>query len=412
MASVPQEFGRLLTAALYRIRSMEDMPIQVVQDELGYSIGRDSGGSAIEHWRKGHVPAKQAEVDSLAREIIRRTDFDRAWLRRFLRSADNPRADLLCNELFPVPASQAAPVALHRSGMPVQRPAALSVEEFAPFVVGPPITHCRQFFGRERELKRIFNGIGRFPLQNVAVIGAQRSGKTSLLHYLKNICGTHPAQLRPDQHAGWLRQPERYIWVFIDFQDARMSSLDYLLRFILSALHIPAPEPCTLIAFMDAVSSTLATPTIILMDEIGAALESAELDMKFWWSMRALGTSLTDGLLSFIVASHQSPAEQADSYNKPSPFFNIFQRLDLGPLAEPDARALIAGSPLPFAPADVTWIIAHSGGWPALIQILCQARLHALENAEPGSGWKDAGLRQTARYHYLVEQSCAPVMIR
>lgn len=400
MAPAPQEFGRLLTAALYRIRSIEDKPIQVVQDELGYSIGRESGGSAIEHWRKGHVPARQAEVELLAREIVRRTDFDRSWLLRFLRSADNPRADVVCNELFPVPATPPTPMPLRMADVPVQHP---PVEDLAPFVVGPPITHCRQFFGREPELKRIFNGIGRFPLQNVAVVGPQRSGKTSLLHYLKNICSTHPSQLRPDQHGAWLRQPERYTWVFIDFQDARMASQEYLLRFILSALAMPAPEPCTLIAFMDVVSSRLSTPAILLMDEIGAALESDELDMRFWWSMRALGTSLTNGNLGFIVASHQPPAEQAEASNKPSPFFNIFQRLDLGPLSDPAARALIASSPLPFAPADVEWIIDASGRWPALLQILCQARLHALENGERGNAWKDAGLRQTARYHYLLE---------
>ncbi|HEU5015719.1 MAG TPA: hypothetical protein VFT66_24560 [Roseiflexaceae bacterium] len=403
MASAPHEFGRLLTAALYRIRSIEDKPIQVVQDELGYSIGRESGGSAIEHWRKGHVPARQAEVEQLAREIVRRTDFDRSWLLKFLRSADNPRADVLCNELFPVPAVQAASVT-----MPSRMAAAPAyhsiIEDLAPFVVGPPITHCRQFFGRELELKRIFNGIGRFPLPHVAVIGPQRSGKTSLLHYLKNICSTPPSQLRPDQRHDWLRQPERYTWVFIDFQDVRMSSQEYLLRFMLSALKLPAPEPCTLISFMDTVSSKLLTPTIMLMDEIGAALASDELDMRFWWSMRSLGTSLTNGNLGFIVASHQPPAEQAEAYNKPSPFFNIFQRLDLGPLTEPAARALIASSPVPFAPADVEWIVAYSGGWPALVQILSQARLHALENGEIGSAWKDAGLRQTARYHYLLEQ--------
>ncbi len=404
MASAPQEFGRLLTAALYRIRSIEDKPIQVVQDELGYSIGRESGGSAIEHWRKGHVPARQAEVEQLAREIVRRTDFDRSWLLKFLRSADSPRADVLCNELFPVPAVQAAPVGVTRMATAPAHDHHPPVEDLAPFVVGPPITHCRQFFGRERELKRIFNGIDRFPLQNVAVIGPQRSGKTSLLHYLKNICSMLPSQLRSDQHNSWLRQPERYTWIFIDFQDVRMSSQEYLLRFMLSALQLPAPEPCTLISFMDIVSSKLSTPTMILMDEIGAALESDELDMKFWWSMRSLGTSLTNGNLGFIVASHQPPAEQAEAYNKPSPFFNIFQRLDLGPLTEPAARALIASSPVPFAPADVEWIVAYSGCWPALVQILSQVRLHALENGETDNAWKDAGLRQTARYHYLLEQ--------
>src|SRR3569832_801233 len=57
--------------------------------------------------------------------------------------------------------------------------------EPSPFITGPTITHPRNFFGRQRELKRLFDLLKRYPLQNAAIIGKRRSGKTSLLHYLK-----------------------------------------------------------------------------------------------------------------------------------------------------------------------------------------------------------------------------------
>ncbi|HIP72496.1 MAG TPA: ATP-binding protein, partial [Anaerolineae bacterium] len=70
----------------------------------------------------------------------------------------------------------------------------------------------------------------------------------------------------------------------------------------------------------------------------------------------------------------------------------------LGPLRETEARALIASSPIPFAPADVEWILQESGRWPFLLQILCRERLLALEEGEAGDEWREDGLRQIAPF--------------
>jgi hypothetical protein len=88
--------------------------------------------------------------------------------------------------------------------------------ESSPFITGTPIIHPRYFFGREKELKRLFNLLKRHPLQNAAIIGKKRSGKTSLLHYLKNITTTPPEQLRFGQKYDWLPQPQIYKWIFVD----------------------------------------------------------------------------------------------------------------------------------------------------------------------------------------------------
>ena len=77
-----------------------------------------------------------------------------------------------------------------------------SESEFVSLVC-PPIIAPRQFFGRERELKRIFGLWQRFPLQHVAVLGAKRSGKTSLLHFLKTITLAEPAELHPGKRSDW-----------------------------------------------------------------------------------------------------------------------------------------------------------------------------------------------------------------
>jgi hypothetical protein len=393
MPKSAEKFARLLTEGVHRIRFHESKTIQIVQDELGYALGRE-GQSAIEYWRKGHLPPDLSDVEKLARMIVTRGHLERGWLEQFLHSADHPAPEKLCDKLF-------SPDQNH-----VEPPAAdpwPPIGELGPFVVGPPITHPRHFFGREYELKRIFGLWRRFPLQNVAIIGRKRSGKTSLLHYLKNITTTPSDRLRPGQRADWLPQPEQYRWVFVDFQDVRMGRRESLLRYLLTSLALPIPEPCDLENFIDIVSDRLRSPAIILLDEISAALLSSELDQAFWGSLRSLGSNLTGGNLAFLLASHESPMELAQEQGKPSPFFNIFgHTFTLGPLLEAEAHELIASSPQPFAASEAAWISDQSQGWPCLLQALCHARLTALEYGESGDAWQQEGLQQMAPYRELL----------
>jgi len=399
MTSIEEKFAELLTQGVLRIRIAESKTVQVIQDELGYALGR-VGGTAVEYWRKGHIPPKSTEVETLAREIVKRGGLKRDWLAQFLALADYPNQARLVAELFPDQNQPEHPLA-SREPRPVSEP--FDYDTFEPFIVGPPILAPQYFFGRDYELRRIFSLWRRFPLQNVAVIGKKRSGKTSLLHYLMNITLTEPHHLRPDQKNDWLPQPEHYRWVFVDFQDARMVSRERLLRHILAGLGLPIPEPCDLAAFMDVVSETLTSPAIILMDEINAAIDSPELDQQFWGSLRSLGTNFTGGNLAFLLTSHESPAQLATERGKPSPFFNIFgHSLTLKPLPEPEARELIDSSPIQFTAEDIEWILTESACWPWLLQILCHLRLTALEFGETGDAWKQQGLRQIAPYWYLI----------
>ncbi|MBV9388613.1 MAG: hypothetical protein JOZ78_19495, partial [Chroococcidiopsidaceae cyanobacterium CP_BM_ER_R8_30] len=283
-----------------------------------------------------------------------------------------------------------------------------TTSSLSSFVAGPPITHPRYFFGRERELKHIFNLYKYLPLQNAAIIGPRQSGKTSLLKYLKTITTTSAEKLRPEQHVNWLPIPELYRWVFIDFQDPRLGTREGLLRYLLTCLELPTPEAFDLDYFLDIVSCNLRTRTVFLFDEIGIALQRyRELDDCFWDSLRSLASHQI-GNLAFILASHEQPKQLAEQSSLNSPFFNSFgYTTQLKPLTQEEGRELISSSPLPFPPLDIDWILAQSKCWPVLLQILCRERLITLEFGETGETndtWKQEGLAHLKPYGYLLEE--------
>jgi len=286
-------------------------------------------------------------------------------------------------------------------------PPRLPLEERYPFIAGPPIINPRHFFGREKHLKSLFGLLMSSQLQNAVVIGPRRSGKTSLLLFLRNLITTSvtaPEQLRPDQRRDWLPQPERYRWAFVDFQKSHFASQEALLRYFSDHLGLPAPERSDLVSFSNVAKQHLRTPSVILMDEIEVALHRyPELDNEFWEGLRALATTEVGGNLSFVIAATESPAVVARQNGIGSPFFNIFaRRVELGPIAESEATALISSSPIPFLPADVEWIIAESGRWPILLQILCYERLLALLDGATDDAWREEGLRQVAPFQHLL----------
>lgn len=280
----------------------------------------------------------------------------------------------------------------------------MSFEETCSFIIGSPITHPRYFFGRQRELKRLFDLLKRRPLQNAAIVGKRRIGKTSLLHYLKNITSTPSEHLRPGQKNDWLPHPKNYRWVFVDFQDARMRSQEMLIKHILKHLGIQVPTSCDLEIFMEQVSDNLCNPTVILLDEIGVGLQRCpELDDEFWESLRSLATNQTGGNLAFILATHESPIELAHSTGHSSPFFNIFgYTATLGALTEAEAQELIASARISFPKEDVEWIFQQSQCLPLLLQILCRERLFSLEDGN-ANDWREEGLRQIQQFRYLLE---------
>lgn len=271
--------------------------------------------------------------------------------------------------------------------------------ELAAFNPSHPVPHPLGFFGRSREISRSFGLLKRRPLQNIAIIGPKKSGKTSLLKHLVQLAITPTPQLRDDQRAYHLPQSEQYKWIFVDLQDPRLATREGLIKNLLGMIGVTV-DTGDLEQFMDLMSLHLQQPTVILLDEIGSVLRrDCDLDDAFWESLRSLASHYSNGNLGFVLTSHEHPTQLASHTGHSSPFFNIFgYATTLGPLSEPEAQALIASSPIAFSAADVEWILAQSEGWPFFLQLLCQYRLEALHHQESDTTWQEEGLQQIAFY--------------
>lgn len=105
------DFATLLTEAIYSIKRSEGKTLAIIQDELGYALGRETGGSIFEYWRKGNLPKVLSELDRLCDLLRTRTSFDQAWFHQFVTAAGHPYPDACCQRLFPA-AKDAVPATL------------------------------------------------------------------------------------------------------------------------------------------------------------------------------------------------------------------------------------------------------------------------------------------------------------
>ncbi len=266
-----------------------------------------------------------------------------------------------------------------------------------PFIAGNFI-YCHSFIGRKAILRRLIGQIKT--VQNVAIWGEPYIGKTSLLKVIEHLKTETCQNYIKTTYKIELPDLEKYQFIYINFRDIRFKSQTRFLQHIINHLNLgsftlPEDETDALALFCDILTDKLENSTIILLDNIEAALEYDFSATDFWDALRSLSTSMLDShYLSFILTSTKNPQYFKCKGNS-SKFFNIFgDVIHLESFNETETKQLIALSPKKFKETDIKFILEHSQNKPLFLQILCYELYESICEGEMCNSWQHRALQK------------------
>jgi archaellum biogenesis ATPase FlaH len=195
-----------------------------------------------------------------------------------------------------------------------------------------------QFYGRRRELSRVFSRIGAERPQSVSIVGERRIGKSSLLFQLS----------LPEVQACFISDRALPVVVFLDFQQLRNISLQDFFVILMNQIRRADPEIVaadTALGYraFQQIQERLREGSkrlVLLFDEFDAITSNPVFDREFYSFLRSVANNSP---VAFVTSSMNElqrlcySSEIADS-----PFFNIFTNLHLKPFEKQEALELIA----------------------------------------------------------------------
>lgn len=251
-----------------------------------------------------------------------------------------------------------------------------------PYLNRVMIQEPRHFYGRRRELSRIFSRIGVERPQSVSVVGDRRIGKSSLLYQVSI----------PEVQKEYIADRSSLIVIFLDFQQMRNITLEDFFAALSAQIRradpeIAGPESTGYRAFQQVQErlSERNKRLVLLLDEFDAITLNPVFDRDFYAFLRSVANNAA---VAYVTSSKTEIQRLCHSSTvADSPFFNIFSTLRLRPFDSKEALELIAvpsseaGIPLEPYAKD---ILALSGLFPFYIQIACSVYFDWLEE-NPGS---------------------------
>ena len=267
-----------------------------------------------------------------------------------------------------------------------------------PYLNRVAIRDPRQFYGRRREIAKIFSRVGASRPQSISIVGDRRIGKSSLLNQIYH----------PEVRSQFIDQQHKYVFLFIDLQQRRHIAPDDLFQDVFAQLADALGEEAVagLAPSFDGMRKVLARlrgadkRLVILFDEFDAVTTNRRFDLDFYSFLRALANNYD---VAYVTSSNRDLQELCHTAMiADSPFFNIFTNVYLRAFSQAEARQLVAepsaaaGVPLEPYARD---ILDVAGYFPFFLQIACSSYFDALVE---GAGAENR-LRQAAEDLFLDE---------
>lgn len=241
-----------------------------------------------------------------------------------------------------------------------------------PYLNRVAIKDPRQFFGRTREVSKIFSRIGASRPQSISVVGERRIGKSSLLQYINN----------PEVRSRFLDKPASFVFVFIDLQQKRRLTLTDFFRqfFALIATEVDDHSIESLDPSFDSVRSVLENfrrdgkKLIVLFDEFDAITANRAFDLEFYSFLRSIANNYD---VAYVTSSARDLQELCHTQLiADSPFFNIFTNVFLRAFSRKESVELITrpSEEAGLALEGYARRVMEIGGYfPYFLQIACSA---------------------------------------
>ncbi len=243
------------------------------------------------------------------------------------------------------------------------------------YIVGHPIKHPADFYGRHEQVVRFFEIIGGRQAQSVSVLGVRRAGKTSFLQYVAH----------PDTMARYLNNGDQYTMIYLDMSSCKTPS-DFYYR-LLQRLKISLGKAQTDFLWRESplgqtklydVEAYLCqfpqTRIVLLLDEFDH-LRTEAFTHEFLTELRAM-TGVMEYDLACVTASYWDLYTLGSRLGLPptSPFYNIFypSPIYMSALELTEATSLIdtpaAKEGITFSEDEVRDIHELAGSLPFFVQ--------------------------------------------
>jgi len=250
-----------------------------------------------------------------------------------------------------------------------------------PYLNRVMIPHPSMFFGRGAVAKRIASRICAQRPQSISIVGERRIGKSSLLNYLYN----------PQTRVRMMEEAERYICLFIDFQQLRNIDESRFLQLIYGELEKTLKDQIELelspdnegMRFLCEQITQADYKLVMLFDEFESVTKNERIGAQFYSFLRSLANNYA---VAFITASGRNLKDMCVSHEiADSPFFNIFSVQHMGLFRRSAAEQLItepsAAAGLALEPVS-SQILDCGGLYPFFLQMACSAWYEFLEAEE------------------------------
>ncbi|MCZ6680049.1 MAG: AAA family ATPase [Candidatus Poribacteria bacterium] len=242
-----------------------------------------------------------------------------------------------------------------------------------PYLNRMAITTPSEFYGRMRELRRIFSRLSATRPQCLSIIGERKIGKSSLLHFIAHEQNTRR----------YLETSEKFIFVLVDLQGKADLHPEGFFDMLFRGIHaktdaLPSPTNGQ-DNFYESFRRLIQTlggqeiKLILLLDEFESMGRNEAFDLAFFSFLRSIANNND---VAYVTTSRQDLQQVSQHQHvRESPFFNIFTPIPLGGFQDAEAIQLIqepsAEAGIPLGEQETEFILDLAGNYPFFLQIAC-----------------------------------------